>query len=234
MRIDSKFNLDKMDDMEARFPEGINKASEIDERGMAAGNERGMATGDEEGMAAGDEGGLATNNEHNLKLINRQEVYIDALEIEGKEKCLVIPAICIHLLDIVVEAVESDSSNSEDDNDSCEDYSDIKEGKKENKDTGNVARTQKRHRQDDSTENAQSKIRMEEPWDSISDKHTWSNEEKEALKSFFEKHLRISKVPGKLDCINAQRKHRCLLNISWKKIKFAVYNMLKARKNLLQ
>lgn len=65
-----------------------NQASEIDERGMAAGDERGMANGDEEGMVAGDEGGLATNNEHNLKLINRQEVYIDALEIEGKEKRL--------------------------------------------------------------------------------------------------------------------------------------------------
>jgi hypothetical protein len=53
---------------------------------MAAGDERGMATGDEEGIAIGNEGGLATNNEHNLKLINRQEEEIDALEIEGKEK----------------------------------------------------------------------------------------------------------------------------------------------------
>ncbi|XP_052813784.1 uncharacterized protein LOC128240867 isoform X2 [Mya arenaria] len=136
------------------------------------------------------------------------------------------------------EAVESDTSDSDDGNESGEDqivdHSDITEGNKENPNVvGKVA--MKRHRRDDLTENEQSKVRKENPKEKAkktADKHTWSNEEKEALKSFFEKHIRLSKVPGKLDCLNAQRKHKCLVNINWKKIKFAVYNMLKARKNM--
>lgn len=59
--------------------------------------------------------------------------------------------------------------------------------------------------------------------------HIWSKEEKDALEIFFEKHLRLMKVPGKLDCLNAQRSHPCLLNISWKKIKYAVYNTIKSK-----
>jgi hypothetical protein len=45
-------------------------------------------------LASSDEGGLATSNEHNLKLINRQEEDIDALEIEGKEE------VCTFLCDL--------------------------------------------------------------------------------------------------------------------------------------
>ena len=61
-----------------------------------------------------------------------------------------------------------------------------------------------------------------------SDKRVWTANEKQALEHLFARQIRLEKVPGKLDCINAQMTAPCLSTISWKKIKFAVYNIIKS------
>lgn len=59
----------------------------------------------------------------------------------------------------------------------------------------------------------------------------WTSAEKIALEQQFAKNIRLDKVPGKLDCLNVQRKCSVLSALPWKKIKFAVYNQIKSRKN---
>ncbi|KAH3690237.1 hypothetical protein DPMN_192405 [Dreissena polymorpha] len=133
------------------------------------------------------------------------------------------------------EAVESDTDDDDDAADQDEeintlDHPDVAHTQCDKEAVGKVAR--KRPRRDDFIEDQKEEPKKKTK--KTADKHSWNHEEKQALKSYFENHLRLSKVPGKLDCINAQRKHPCLLNLNWKKIKFAVYNMVKARKNMLQ
>lgn len=58
----------------------------------------------------------------------------------------------------------------------------------------------------------------------------WTSAQKSALEQQFAKNIRLEKVPGKLECINAQRECSVLSILPWKKIKFAVYNIIKPRK----
>lgn len=64
-----------------------------------------------------------------------------------------------------------------------------------------------------------------------SDKHMWTAAEKKAVEQYFETNIRLEKVPGKLECLNVQRKCSSLNTLSWKKIKFAVYNRIKSKRN---
>jgi len=61
-----------------------------------------------------------------------------------------------------------------------------------------------------------------------SDKRVWTANEKQAIEHLFARQIRLEKVPGKLDCINAQMTAPCLSTIPWTKIKFAVYNIIKS------
>jgi hypothetical protein len=65
----------------------------------------------------------------------------------------------------------------------------------------------------------------------ISDKHVWTFSEKTAIEQQFAKNIKLEKVPGKLDVLNVQRKCSVLCALPWKKIKFAVYNQIKSKKN---
>lgn len=61
----------------------------------------------------------------------------------------------------------------------------------------------------------------------VSENRVCSVNEKRALENMFSTQIRLGKVPGKLDCLNAQRNATCLAHSPWKKIKFAVYNIIK-------
>lgn len=63
-------------------------------------------------------------------------------------------------------------------------------------------------------------------------KRVWSSAEKKLLNSKFDKEIRLGKIPGKNIIVTAQRESPLLAAIPWSKIKFAVYNIIKSRKNL--
>lgn len=64
-----------------------------------------------------------------------------------------------------------------------------------------------------------------------SEKRVWTSAEKIALEQQFANNIRLEpeKVPGKLECLNVQRKCGVLSALPWKK--FAVYNQIKSRKS---
>jgi hypothetical protein len=59
----------------------------------------------------------------------------------------------------------------------------------------------------------------------------WTSAQKIALEQQFAKNIRLDKVPGKLDCLNVQRKCSVLSALPWKKIKFAVSNQVEKKQN---
>lgn len=60
--------------------------------------------------------------------------------------------------------------------------------------------------------------------------HKLTKEEREAINVQFPEKIRLLKVPGKNDCLNAMKKEKCLAKHDWKKIKYSVYNIIITRK----
>lgn len=65
-------------------------------------------------------------------------------------------------------------------------------------------------------------------------RHQWTRQEKEALTRQFKKNINLGKTPGRLDCVNAIKNETCLSSFHWKKIKFAVKNLISAQKRSIQ
>lgn len=61
--------------------------------------------------------------------------------------------------------------------------------------------------------------------------HTvWSQQEKEAVVSFFNVNIKKSIVPGKSQCTECIKKHPVLNSRDWKKIKYFVKNQIQKNK----
>jgi hypothetical protein len=63
-------------------------------------------------------------------------------------------------------------------------------------------------------------------------KHRWRSCEKKAIERQLGKYIRLGRVPGKLECLEAIRKESDLKHYAddWKKIKFCAYNIIQSRK----
>ena len=62
-------------------------------------------------------------------------------------------------------------------------------------------------------------------------RHCWSIEEKDAIRRQFGDHLKLRKIPNKLDCDNALRCEPILsAHHSWKAVKYCVKNMICSHK----
>lgn len=62
------------------------------------------------------------------------------------------------------------------------------------------------------------------------ERRPWSPAEIAAVKSAFEQHVKLMKVPGKNEVINCQRKFPILYSRDWKSIKYRVYNNIQSHK----
>ncbi|KAJ8321232.1 hypothetical protein KUTeg_001215 [Tegillarca granosa] len=65
-------------------------------------------------------------------------------------------------------------------------------------------------------------------------RHQWTRQEKDALTRHFKKNINLGKTPGQLDCAKAIKNEMCLSGFHWKKIKFAVKNLITAQKRSFQ
>lgn len=61
-------------------------------------------------------------------------------------------------------------------------------------------------------------------------RHHWTKTEKNALRRQFKTNIFQGKTPCQLECLNAVKKEPCLANFSWKRIKFAVKNLITTQK----
>ncbi|XP_053407910.1 uncharacterized protein LOC128559626 [Mercenaria mercenaria] len=61
-------------------------------------------------------------------------------------------------------------------------------------------------------------------------RQAWSDEEKKTLERVFAKFIKEEKVPGKLDIINVVRSEKVFGNYNWKRVKYAVYNIILGRR----
>ncbi|KAK3108426.1 hypothetical protein FSP39_007787 [Pinctada imbricata] len=65
-------------------------------------------------------------------------------------------------------------------------------------------------------------------------RHTWTQDEKAALKRQFKKAITMEKTPGQLEYLNAIRCEPSLSKFEWKQIKFAVKNLIDTHKRQLK
>lgn len=59
----------------------------------------------------------------------------------------------------------------------------------------------------------------------------FSSAERKTIETEFRRHLKLEKVPGKLDVTNFCRQNPGFSKYPWTKIKFAVHNMITRKKN---
>ena len=66
-------------------------------------------------------------------------------------------------------------------------------------------------------------------------KHVYTDQEKAAIERCFHDYLNSneSKMPGKAECLTAQKKEPCLAHLDWTKLKFFVYNKHQSLKRIM-